>query len=228
MEPESTGPAKGVAKQTHQAPMHRKLKKQLSNLKVFWIDATFVAALIITLLIVTPFQNQLPPQDAAVVVPIPTNVTCSPTEDIERVATYDQYPKLGEKVGTITLESLDLSWPIIEGTEDDQLSKGVGHYIGSVLPGIYDNSILSGHRSTVFGRLGELKKGDRILVETSAGTFVYVITKFKVVDRDDQTVIQPTDDPTLTLTTCYPFGNVANTTEAYIVTAKLVSSDLKD
>lgn len=59
----------------------------------------------------------------------------------------------------------------------------------------------AGHRSTVFGRLGELEKGDRILIETSAGTFVYVISKFKVVDRYDQTVIQPTDDPTLTLIT---------------------------
>lgn len=208
--------------------MHRGLKKQLSNLKVFWIDASFVAALVATLLVVVFFQDRLPPQDSAVVVPIPADVACAPTEDIERLPEYDPYPKPGDKVGTITLESLDLSWPIIEGTEEAQLSRGVGHYIGSVLPGINDNSILSGHRSTVFGRLGELEKGDRILIETSAGTFVYVISKFKVVDRSDQTVIQPTEDPTLTLTTCYPFGNVANTTEAYIVTADLVSSDLKD
>ena len=197
-------------------------------MKVFWIDASLIASLIATLMVVVFFMDRLPPQDSAVVVPISENVTCSPTEDIERLPVYDQYPEPGDKVGTITLESLDLSWPIIEGTDEDQLSKGVGHYIGSVLPGIYDNSILSGHRSTVFGRLGELKKGDRILVETSAGTFVYVITKFKVVDRSDQTVIQPSVDPILTLTTCYPFGNVANTTEAYIVTADLVSSNLKD
>lgn len=208
--------------------MHKALKKQISNLRVFWIDAAFVAALITTLVIVTSFENEPPPQDAAVVVPIAENLTCAPTKDNERLAEYDPYPKPGDKVGTITLESLGLSWPIIEGTEEEQLSKGVGHFIGSVLPGISDNSILSGHRSTVFGRLGELKKGDRILVETSAGTFVYVIVKFEVVDRSDQTVIQPTEEPTLTLTTCYPFGNVANTTEAYIVTAELVSSDLKD
>jgi sortase A len=208
--------------------MHRVAKKQLSNLKVLWIDAAFVAALIATLLVVVFLQDRLPPQDAAVVVPIPPNATCPATLPEESVATYDSYPEPGDKVGTITLESLGLSWPIIEGTEDDQLSRGVGHYIGSVLPGIEDNSILSGHRSTVFARLGELKKGDRILVETSAGTFVYVIVKFKVVDRSDQTVIQPSEDPTLTLTTCYPFGNVANTTKAYIVTAELVSSDLKN
>lgn len=218
--------------------MHRKIRKHLSNLQVFWIDFGFVAVLIASVSIVSFIQNQPPPQDAAVVVPtpdeaaivvpIPESTKCLPEDPVETEPIYDPYPKPGDKVGTITLESLDLSWPIIEGTDEQQLSKGVGHYVGSVLPGIDDNSILSGHRSTVFGRLGELKKGDRILIETSAGTFVYVIKKFKVVDRSDQTVIQPSEDPTLTLTTCYPFGNIANTTEAYIVTADLVSSDLKD
>jgi sortase A len=207
--------------------MHRKLKKHLSNLQVFSIDIAFVALLLLTVFVVVLFQDRLPPQDAAVVVPIPTNSTCLADPVAGSIVDYNPYPEPGDKIGTITLESLGISWPIIEGTEEDQLSQGVGHYIGSVLPGINDNSILSGHRSTVFGRLGELKKGDRILVETSVGTFVYVIIEFKVVDRADQTVIQPTDDPTLTLTTCYPFGNVGNTTQAYIVTADLVSSDLK-
>jgi sortase A len=228
LQPGFTSQAEGVAERTHRVPTHRKLKEQLSNRQVLGIDLFFALVLGGGLIGVAFSQTQLPPQDTAVVVPIPTNATCSPTQDIERKAVYNPYPKSGDKVGTITLESLGLSWPILEGTEEDQLSKGVGHYIGSVLPGIDDNSILSGHRSTVFARLGELQKGDRILVDTSVGTFVYVIEKFKVVDRDDQTVIQPTEDPTLTLTTCYPFGNVANTTEAYIVTAKLVSSDLKD
>jgi sortase A len=72
-----------------------------------------------------------------------------------------------------------------------------------------------------------LENGDRILIETDAGIFVYVITTFEVVDRSDQTVVQPSDDATLTLTTCYPFGAIGSTTEAYIVTADLVSSELK-
>ena len=195
---------------------------------MFWIDAGFVSALLVAILAVVLIQDRLPQQEAAVVVPIPPNTTCLADPEPEAVPEYDPYPEEGDRVGTVTLESLDLSWPIYEGTEEEQLSLGVGHYIGSVLPGIQDNSILSGHRSTVFARLGELEKGDRILVETSAGTFVYVINRFEVVDRADQTVIQPSDDPVLTLTTCFPFGNIGNTTEAYIVTAELVSSTLKN
>jgi sortase A len=162
-----------------------------------------------------------------VVVSQKTSPSCPADPAPEPLAEYGTYPEKGDKVGTITLESLDLSWPIFEGTHEAQLSKGVGHYIGSVLPGVVDNAILSGHQSTVFARLGELEKGDRVLIETDAGIFVYVINKFEVVDRADQTVIQPSDDATLTLTTCYPFGAIGNTTEAYIVTADLVSSELK-
>lgn len=184
--------------------------------------------LILTLFAVSMFESQTVKQDTAVVLSQTNSPSCPTDPAPEPLAEYDTYPEKGDKVGTITLESLDLSWPIFEGTQEAQLSEGVGHYIGSVLPGVIDNSILSGHQSTVFARLGELEKGDRVLIETDAGIFVYVITRFEVVDRNDQTVIQPSEEATLTLTTCYPFGAVGNTTDAYIVTADLVSSDLKD
>jgi sortase A len=208
--------------------MHKKSLKQFSNKKVFGINSILVFVLVLTALAVTMFENQIPEQDPAVVVSAPENVLCEADPAPEPLAIYDPYPELGAKIGTITLESLDLSWPIFEGTEEAQLALGVGHYIGSVLPGVIDNSILSGHRTTVFARLGELEVGDRILVKTNVGTFVYVITRFDVVSRDDQTVIQPSDDPILTLTTCFPFGAIGVTTKAYIVTADLVSSDFND
>jgi sortase A len=207
--------------------MHKRPKKQFSNLKILGINSTLISVLVLTLLALSMFENQNIEQDDAVAVSKTSSPSCQADTPEEPVAEYDSYPEKGDKVGTITLESLDLSWPIFEGTQEAQLSQGVGHYIGSVLPGVVDNTILSGHQSTVFARLGELKKGDRILIETSAGVFVYVISEFEVVDRSDQTVIQPSDDAILTLTTCYPFGAIGNTTEAYIVTADLVSSELK-
>jgi sortase A len=207
--------------------MHKRPKKQFANLKVLGINSTLVFVLVLTLLAMSMFESQNIKQDDAVVLSQKTNPSGPADPAPEPLAEYHTYPEKGDKVGTITLESLDLSWPIFEGTQEAQLSKGVGHYIGSVLPGVIDNSILSGHQSTVFARLGELEKGDRLLIETDAGIFVYVITTFEVVDRSDQTVIQPSDDATLTLTTCYPFGAIGSTTEAYIVTADLVSSELK-
>jgi sortase A len=148
-----------------------------------------------------------------------------PTES-EHIIRYPSQPEVGDRIGTITLPTLDLSWPIFEGTEDEQLALGVGHYVGSVLPGLNDNSILSGHRTTVFNRIGELEINDLILVQTELGTFTYQVRGFEIVDRSDQTVIGPTPSAVLTLTTCYPFNSLTRTTEAFIVEADLVSTTL--
>lgn len=157
---------------------------------------------------------------AATPSPSPSPTTAKP------VVLYPVHPKLGSKFGTITLATLKQSWPIFEGTRDTELAKGVGHYVGSVLPGVRDNTILSGHRTTVFNDLGDLKRGDLILVKTTAGTFTYKVRSFKIVMRSDRTVIMPTKTSVLTLTTCYPFNNLGATTKAFVVTADLVRSSL--
>jgi sortase A len=97
----------------------------------------------------------------------------------------------------------------------------VAHYSKSVLPGQNDNTVLSGHRNSVFNQLGQIRKGDLIFVKTSAGIFTYKMQSSRVVLKTDRTVIVHTDHPVLTLTTCYPFNNIGATTEAYIVVANL-------
>lgn len=79
---------------------------------------------------------------------------------------------------------------------------------------------------SVFNRLGELSKGDDILVETSAGVFIYKVVSFRVVSRTDLTVIVPTKAAVLTLTTCWPFNHNGKTYQAFIVRARLVESFL--
>ena len=152
--------------------------------------------------------------------PAPPSPTSTP-EPVELPPLYSSRPKLNDRIGTITLPTLNLSWPIFEGTTSAQLDKGVGHYVQSVLPGEVDNSVLSGHRTSVFNRLGELKVGDEIYVKTSAGVFTYRVELTRVVKRTDRTVIVPTPTAVLTLTTCWPFNHVGITTQAYIVTATL-------
>lgn len=137
-------------------------------------------------------------------------------------AKYPNYPSSGDRIGTITLPNLKLSWPIYQGTTDAELAKGVGHFSKSVLPGQKDNSVLSGHRTTVFNRLGKLSQGQLILVKTSAGTFTYKVRSSRIVLKTDRTVIVPTKSAVLTLTTCYPFNNLGATDHAYVVSADLV------
>lgn len=138
-------------------------------------------------------------------------------------ALYPARPESGENFGTLTIPALKLSFPIYEGTNEQTLEKGVGHYTESVLPGEKDNCVLSGHRDTVFSDLGDLKKGDELIVRTSSGTFTYRINKIRIVGKEDTTVIVPKPQATLTLTTCYPFTYIGSAPERYILSAYLIT-----
>jgi sortase A len=131
-------------------------------------------------------------------------------------------PKVGDVIGTLSIPKIKKTINIIEGTGTKELKLGVGHYIGSVLPGVSDNSVLAGHRDSVFRNLGQLKIGDLMTVRTSYGTFVYEVHKIRIVNANDRTVIVPTKDAILTLSTCYPFRFVGNAPKRYVVQAGLV------
>jgi len=139
---------------------------------------------------------------------------------------YPVYPAEGDNVGSLTIPALKQKLPIIEGTGAEELKKGVGHFIQSVLPGEQDNCVLSGHRDTVFSNLGKLNIGDQLIVQTSAGTFTYEIKRIRIVDKDDKTVIVPADHAVLTLTTCYPFQFIGSAPDRYILIADLVAQPL--
>lgn len=135
---------------------------------------------------------------------------------------YPDYPSEGDPIGTLSIPALGQAFPIIQGTRSSDLKKGVGHFVQSVLPGEQDNCVLSGHRDTHFSRLGELVIGDRLNVRTSAGYFSYEIRRIRIVDKDDRTVIVPTPQAVLTISTCYPFRYVGNAPDRYILVADLV------
>ncbi len=112
--------------------------------------------------------------------------------------------------------------PIYHGTTEDELEKGVGHFAGSVLSEETDNSVLSGHRDTVFRRLGEVGVNDVLAVTTSAGKFTYRVRKTRIVDADDRTVIVPKPRAILTVSTCYPFNFIGSAPERFVLEAYLI------
>ena len=134
-----------------------------------------------------------------------------------------QFTPADGTIGSLSIPALKQKWPIVQGTGDSELKKGVGHFIQSAMPGGDDNCVLSGHRTTVFAKLGKLTIGDRLIVQTSAGTFTYEIARIRIVHKDDLTVIVHTDHAVLTLTTCYPFVYVGSAPDRYIVSADLVA-----
>ncbi|AQQ52461.1 class D sortase [Planococcus lenghuensis] len=151
--------------------------------------------------------------------------TAQPAGDRDFTPLYADFPEEGEEFGELIIPKLDAAMPIFHGADPDELAKGVGHFAASVLPGMGNNSVLSGHRGTVFRELGEVGEDDLLIVRTDAGKFTYKVHTVRIVDELDKTVIVQKDEATLTLTTCYPFGFVGDAPQRYVLVAELVNSE---
>ena len=150
---------------------------------------------------------------------LPMKVTTLPTPTVVRFQ-----PKLGDAFGIITIPRIHKSIAIVEGTDAKELKRGVGHFVQSVLPGEENNSVLAGHRDSVFSQLGKVQLGDLIYIRTPSGNFTDEVHKIRIVAADDKTVIVPTPDAILTLSTCYPFRFFGSAPKRYIVSAGLIES----
>ena len=124
----------------------------------------------------------------------------------------------------------DYARPLLEGTSHDILHQGVGHYIGTAMPGAIGNFAMAGHRTT-YGRpfhdIDTLLPGDLIVVETRATYSVYAVKRHVIVDPTTVDVLDPVPQqpgarPTaawLTMTACHPKYSAA---QRYVVFAQLV------
>lgn len=151
--------------------------------------------------------------------------TASENEALDVEVIYEVHPEVGETFGSLTMPTLEQKFSIVQGTSDKELKMGVGHFVESALPGEDNNCVISGHRDTVFTKVGELQIGDSLIIETSVGIFTYEVTGTKIVEKDDDTIIVPTDTGKLTLTTCYPFRFLGDAPQRYIVIADLVKKE---
>lgn len=134
----------------------------------------------------------------------------------------DIYDKInqGDTVGTLYIPRLEREIPIIEGTDEEELKHGVGHYKDTGYPGENKQILLSGHRDTVFRQFGDLEHGDEFHVKMEHGTFIYEIKDHEIVSADNTTVIDPSrEDEYLTVSTCYPFSFIGSAPDRYVLYA---------
>ena len=126
----------------------------------------------------------------------------------------------------------DFARPVLQGTDHDALTNGIGHYSGTAFPGQVGNFAVAGHRTTYgmpFSNIDLLRTGDVIVLETKASYIVYAVDRHVIVTPDQVQVIAPVpqhpgDKPTqawLTMTSCNPRFSA---TQRYVVFAKLVRS----
>jgi sortase A len=115
----------------------------------------------------------------------------------------------------------DPTVPVLEGTDEFTLNRGVGHVAGTALPGERGNVAIAGHRDGFFRVLKDVTAGDRIRLVTLWQTVDYTVQETRIVEPEDVRVLEPTGTPVLTLLTCYPFYYVGSAPKRFVVRAGL-------
>jgi sortase A len=142
-------------------------------------------------------------------------------------------PAVGQPIAVLHVPRLgaDYQRVVLEGTAEDELSQGPGHYVGTAMPGQPGNFAIAGHRvgkGSPFLDADQLVPGDPIVVETADAWYVYRVLGDagtgdyttdpsgvpgqQVVRPTNVSVIAPVPGATgaspagsyLTLTTCHP------------------------
>jgi sortase A len=126
----------------------------------------------------------------------------------------------GSAIGSLDIPRLGLSAMIAEGDDDATLKVAIGHLPDTPLPWQAGNSALAGHRDTFFRPLQHVRVGDELRVSTLHGTFLYRVRETTVVGPSDVWILDATEQPTLTLITCYPFRYVGKAPRRFIVRAE--------
>lgn len=127
----------------------------------------------------------------------------------------------------ISIAKINISAPMLwsksadENSQLEDLKSGVAHFPKTAAPGQPGNMIVSGHSSNyvwvkgdynyIFKDLNNLEKGDVITIKTIQQNGRVIIFHYSVADKfvatpDDHRIFENTQDPTLTLSTCWPLG----------------------
>jgi sortase A len=136
-------------------------------------------------------------------------------------------PATGTLLGRLAAPSVNMSTTVLEGSDDATLSRGSGHIEDTPFPGQPGNVGIAGHRDTTFRPLRHIRVGDPLEFTTADRLYRYRISKAFIVGPDDVYVLDPTDQPTLTLVTCYPFEFVGHAPRRFIVQAQLVGEEAR-
>ena len=124
----------------------------------------------------------------------------TPLENIEQdIIHYD------DEIGTLTIPDILLdNAPIRESVELSTLSETIGHFPST---SIYEGNVglashNSGSQGDFFKNLKKIKIGSEIFYQTNYGTKRYVVTTKEIINEEDWSYLQETEDNRITLITC--------------------------
>jgi LPXTG-site transpeptidase (sortase) family protein len=132
-------------------------------------------------------------------------------------------------IGKINVEA-DIIWDIPISKSKPYLDKGIVHADKTAHPDEIGNVFISGHSSnyvwvkgkyqSIFSLIDKLLAGDKITLTYKGKIYQYIVVDSVIVKPTDLSVLKPTNEPILSLMTCYPVGT---SNKRLVVRAKLVS-----
>jgi sortase A len=131
-------------------------------------------------------------------------------------------PIRGMPLADLSIPRLNFSAIVFHGSDGHTLSIGVGHVEDTAFPGEAGNVAIAGHRDTFFRPLRNVHVGDDVFLATPHNRLHYRVSSLGVVGADEISVLQPTENPTLTLITCYPFWVLGHAPDRFVVRATRV------
>jgi len=131
-----------------------------------------------------------------------------------------------EKLNTkLSINSVNIEGNIFQGITSQTMDKGFWHFPASVYPGQKGNAVIISHRylhmppaKDTFFNLDKVKKGDSIIVQQRNDKFTYIVSEVRIVEKNDISVLQDTNDYQITLITCTPLWT---SKQRLVVIAKL-------
>ena len=174
-------------------------------------------------------RAQTPAQETGTLVPESGFAVDFRLWSAKRIAEYEHSlaQHVAPPLAVLRISKFELCVPVLEGTDELTLNRGIGHIAGTARPEEQGNIGIAGHRDSFFRVLKDISPGDTIELQTTRTTDRYIVDRILLVRPDDVSVLQQRPVRSLTLVTCYPFYFIGSAPQRYIVQASIESADRK-
>lgn len=138
-----------------------------------------------------------------------------------RIAAFDNSAAnaTGAALAVLRIPRLSLEAPVFVGALEKELDRGPGWIRGTAPLGSAGNVGIAGHRDGYFRALKDIEAGDVIEVLGRDNTTRYQVSDIWIVEPEAVHLLDPTDEPSLTLVTCYPFYFAGHAPKRFVVRA---------
>ncbi len=147
-----------------------------------------------------------------------------PRDDVSREARrFRLASDDGDAIARLRVPRLGVNVVLVNGTSSGDLRRGPGRHLETFMPGEGRLVYVAGHRTTYgapFSSIDRLAPGDTISVELPYGSIEYRVTRHRIVDDNDLSVLESHGREELVLQACHPRFFAS---ERYLVYARPVS-----